>query len=283
MSSPDLPSFAKLAQTVCNAPGLFVSRSKGAPDQLMKLSYSVGGLCFRFVGPQLGPGELRVLQGLVGLSGKPNFARASSPEEMCLDKVHLMLSRSARVGTTYNQLAQTIGYPSDSGSAHAAIRKALERLFAVAVFVSREDDPGAKDMTARHLFTKLNSKETGNTVNVELSPILASAVLGGHGEYLRVNLEEVRQLKSDPARLLHHRLHWINAGQKPRKVLLDTLVEYVWPEKASASTHRKRCERVREALTELEGLGWSVVKEGKGYIIGRPAGSFTRGRASPAV
>lgn len=277
MSNADLPTFAKLAQPVCHAPGLFVSKSKGAPDQLMKLSYSVGGLCFRFVGPQLGPGELRVLQGLVGLSGKPNFAHGSPRNEVCLDKVHVLLSSSARVGTTYNQLAQTIGYPPDSGSAHAAIRKALERLFAVAVFVSREDDPGAKDMTAGHLFTKLNSKETGNTINVELSPILASAVLGGHGEYLRVNLEEVRRLKSDPARLLHHRLHWINGGQKPRKVWLDTLVQYVWPEEASASTHRKRRERIREALIELEGLGWSVVKDGDGYTIGRPAGSFTRG------
>lgn len=282
--TPDLPDFAKLAQPVCHAPGLFVSRSKGGPDQLMKLNYAAGGLLFRFVGPQLGPIELRVLQGLVGLSGKPNYSRISPPEEAVLDKVHALLCRSAEVRTTCNQLARAIGYQSDSGSAHAAIRQALERLFAVAVFVSRENDPGAKDMSAGHLFTKLKSKEAGNAIAVELSPLLAAAVLGGRGEYLRVDLDEVRRLKTDPARLLHHRLHFINPGTEPRKVWLDTLVEYVWPEAASATTRRKRRERVRAALLELEKeLGWSVVKQGDGYFIGRPAGSFTRGRAIPAI
>lgn len=267
-----LPEFAKMAPAICHAPGLFVSRDKNAPEQLMKLNYVVGPLLYRFVGPQLGPVELRVLQGLVALSAMQNFGEETGARDESLDEVQALLSRSAQVRTSYNQLAQAIGYQADSGSAHAGIRKALEQLFAVAVFISRADELGAKDMAAGHLLTRLQSSEARNAIDVALCPILAAAALGGRGEYLRINLDEVRRLKSDPARLLHRRLHYINAGQKPRNVRLDTLAGYIWPVEANASTHRKRRERVGKAVSELEyRLGWTVKKTADGYLIGRPA------------
>lgn len=227
--SADLPDFAKLASTVVHAPGLFLSRPKGARDELMKLNYQVGALLYRFVGPQLGPVELRVLQGLNALAGPQNRKPAALPPEAeGANRVLALLRSRAIVRTSYNELARAIGYAPNSGSAHAAIRRALERLFSLAVFVSRADEAGSKDFSAGHLFARLHSKESGRTIEVDLCPILAAAVMGGPGEYLRLSLDEVRRLKTDVARLLHHRLHWINAGQE-RPVLLDTLVGYVWP------------------------------------------------------
>lgn len=267
-----LPAFAKVAPAVCHVPGLFVSRSKGAPEQLMKVDHQMGTLRYRFVGPQLGPVELRVLNGLVALSAMQNPPAAASPESSdSLDQVQALLSRNASVKTTYNHLAQSIGYQADSGSAHASIRKALERLFAAAVFISRADDPGGKDVAAGHLLTQLKSREASKSIVVNLCPVLVAAIFGGPGEYLRVNLDEVRRLKSDPALLLHRRLHYLNAGAKARAVGLDTLVGYVWSEEARGNTHCKRRKRVREALLELKALGWSVTPAANSYLIGRPA------------
>lgn len=199
-----------------------------------------GALRYRFVGPQLGPVELRVLNGLVAFSAMQNPPDAAPEGADSLDHVELLLSRNASVKTTNNQLAQAIGYQADSGSAHASNRKALERLFAVAVFISRTDAPVGKGMAAGHLLTQSKSREASKSIVVNLCPILAAAVFGGPGEYLRVNLDEVRRLKSDPALLLHRRLHYLRPGAKARPVGLDTLVGYVWSEEATANTRCKR-------------------------------------------
>ncbi|OYQ73206.1 replication C family protein [Wohlfahrtiimonas chitiniclastica] len=81
----------------------------------------------------------------------------------------------------------------------------------------------------------------------------------------------MRALDSEAARLLHQRLcGWIDPG-KTGKASIDTLCSYVWPSEASSSAMRKRRQRVREALPELEALGWSVVEYAAGkYDITRP-------------
>ena len=112
--------------------------------------------------------------------------------------------------------------------------------------------------------------ETGEVV-VGLNPQLTSAVLAQNG-YLRLDFEEVRKLKGDPARLIHSRLHWINQGAR-RVLLLSTLCEYVYGDKpVSPSGEANRKAAVREGLAELEGLGWSIRKMGtEHYEIARPA------------
>lgn len=270
-----LPQFAKQAPAICHVPGLFVSRSKGAPDQLMKVDHQMGPLRYRFEGPQLGPMELRVLNGLVAFSAMQNPLPRREGDDP-LHQAQALLRRTASVQTTYNQLAEALGYKPDSGSAHASIRKALERLFAVAVFVSPANDPFGEDIAAGHLLTQPKSRDTGKSVVVSLCSILAAAVFGGPGEYLRVNLNEVRGLKSAPALLLHRRLHYLNPGAKARLVGLDTLVTYVWFDEATANTQCKRRKRVTEALEELVSIGWSVTPAANGYLIARPAESFTQ-------
>ena len=267
------PLFAKLSPVIAHAPQLFQGLPKGAEPTYRRLEYVVGELTFTFVGPQLGAVELRVLQGLVGLAGGRGASRPARGTALRED-VEALLEQQIVITTSYNDLARTIGYCTDSGSAHRSIREALEKLFTLAVFVGPTSNRRSQDFAAGHLFSRLASRDAGCTLSIEMCPVLASAVLGGPGEYLRVSLDEVRQLKTDVARLLHHRLHWINTGHQ-REVGLDKLVGYVWPEPACGVTQRKRRERVREALNELESLGWRVTHCDNVYRIGRPAGTVT--------
>jgi hypothetical protein len=269
-----LPAFAKMAPSIAHAPSLFQSQPNGSRIEYVTLRYEVGSLSFRFVGPMLGPTELRVLQGLTAIAGWQNPA---TPFELptdanALDRIDALLARSVKVTSTYADLARTIGYASNSGSVYAQIRTAIERLFAVSVFVGVTGNPSSKDLSAGHLLSELRSRELGGALQVGLSPILAAAVLGGKGTYLRLDMDEVRKLRTDRARLLHQRLHFINPGMK-RPVGLNTLVGYVWPNEAeSDEARRSREHRIRLALKELnEVLGWSVTKgEANLYTIGRP-------------
>jgi len=86
---------------------------------------------------------------------------------------------------------------------------------------------------------------------------------------------EVRNIKSDCTRVLHQRLCALIDPGKNRRLKLDTLCGYIWPqiegESVSSSTGRKRYQRAREALGELLMLSaWSVRQEGKYiYLISR--------------
>lgn len=117
-------------------------------------------------------------------------------------------------------------------------------------------------------FTETNG--LSGRLYVALNPLIAQAVMGG-GQHVRISMDEVRALGSETARLLHQRLcGWIDPG-KTGKAAIDTLCGYVWPSEASASTMRKRRQRVREALPELEALGWTVAEFAAGkYDITRP-------------
>lgn len=267
------PSFAKLSRVIAHAPHLFQSLPKGVTPQFRKLEYVFGELTFTFIGPQLGVVELRVLQGLVGLAG--GIAPSGEyPDLSLLDKVRAFLGKKITITTSYNELARTIGYLPDSGSAQRLIRCALEKLYTVAVFVGSSGDLRSGDVATGHFFSPVDSSESGGLLKLDICAVLAVAVLGGPGDYLRVSLIETRRLKTDVARLVHHRLHWINPGQH-RDVGLDTLTGYVWSEPSFGVTQRKRRERIRDALAELKALGWTIKQSNNLYRIGRPVGTVT--------
>jgi hypothetical protein len=181
-----------------------------------------------------------------------------------LTRIASLLAFSVRVDTTFVALAEAIGM--QGGSAPARIRTAVKLLHGVSIEVASE----SRAFVMEHLIKRLEGRK-GGSVHVELSPALALAVLGSPGEYLRVDMDEVRRLRSDPARLLHHRLHWVNAGET-RSVRIDTLVGYVYPEPAEGATLRKRRKRVREALDELQNfLGWAITFPRADLVmVGRP-------------
>ena len=68
-----------------------------------------------------------------------------------------------------------------------------------------------------------------------LNPLIARAVMGG-AQHVRIDMDEVRALQTDPARLIHQRLcGWIDPGKSGR-VELDTLCGYAWPTEDRKST-----------------------------------------------
>lgn len=273
-----LPAYARMATPAVHAPGLFRSPSNENRDKYIRIEYAVGPLLYKLAGPTLGPAELRALQGLIAFASQhgmppPMSARSSEESRPLFEKVDALLAHSAHVSTTYNELARCVGYADNSGSTNAILKKALELLCSVSVVVGRSAEPKSKDASVGHMIQGMQSRAFGETLDVQFSPVLAAALLGTAGTYLRLDMDEVRKLKSDPARLLHQRLHWINAGSS-RPVGVDTLCGYVWAAKAeSASTQRTRRQKIRLAVCELvKLLGWSAATVGPStYSIGRPA------------
>lgn len=263
----------------CLAPGLFRSINKKEQERSVNkldITYIVGEdkkRTMRFVGPELlGANDLRVLQGLVALAGLQGEILRPKPMTESEQRLRRELSitgiaknhDAVVVRGTFRTLAAEAGYTSTDFT--KSIRESVERLFAVSIFVK----DGNKRQGFRLLAEYESNEVTGN-LHVALNPLIAVAISGG--QHARINMSEVRALKSDPARLVHHRLcGWIDPG-KERRVTLDTLCGYVWMEAAcNKNTTKTRWQVIRRALAELEGVGWSVKEYNKGrFDIRRPA------------
>jgi hypothetical protein len=120
------------------------------------------------------------------------------------------------------------------------------------------------------LLSEYATDERKEQLFVALNPRIAACILGD-ARHCRIELSEVRQLESDSTRILHQRLcGWIDQG-KSGKASLETLISYVWSDDATDAAIRKRRQRIREALAELHGIGWTVDEyEKKLFEIHRP-------------
>lgn len=258
----------------CLAPGLFRALQRGERERSkLDVAYDYGdGKRIEFSGPDpLGADDLRVLQGLVALAGPSGLVLGPIPETEGGHQLRLSLepkweavaADAMVVKGSYRALAREIGYANIENS--KPIRDCIERLWKVSIIAQN----GSKRQGFR-LLSEYASDEAEGRLYVALNPLIAQAVMGGGGQHVRINMDEVRKLESETARLLHQRLcGWIDPG-KVGKAGIDTLCSYVWPSVAKASTMRKRRQRVREALTELDALGWTVVDSGAGkYDITR--------------
>jgi hypothetical protein len=268
------PTFLKQSRVIAGAPGLFGSPATRASRNPLSIHYKYNDeLRFRFVGPQqLGCAELGVQQALMALAGQQiGWMRKPMADTPAYDRILAMLGQRPSLTTSYNELAQAANYQPNSGGCDI-VRSAFEVLCAVSVFIGRPEAPISEDVEMGSLFRSGNgptARGKGSTLSIELCPLLAAAVLGGDGDYVRVSLVEAHKLESKAARLVHHRLHWINKGQKG-DVGLAKLAGYVYPEAASSDTQRKRHQRVRAAVMELRQIGWTVKEVGDIYTVGRP-------------
>jgi hypothetical protein len=81
-------------------------------------------------------------------------------------------------------------------------------------------------------------------------------------QHVRIDMDEVRALQTDPARLMHQRLcGWIDPGKSGR-VELDTLCGYVWPE-ATNPEAQDATPSGSQGASELAALGWAVSEYAK--------------------
>jgi hypothetical protein len=261
----------------CLTPGLFRSLKRGE-RKLTKLevSYEFGdGEKIEFSGPEpLGDDDLRVLQGLIAMAGpqgQPVMPSTVSQEGLSSrQKLELrwgaVEEESLIVKGSYRSLAREIGYAEIEKS--KTIRDCIERLWKVSVIVQKD----GKRKGFRLLADYASDEDIPNDgqLFVALNPRLASAVLGD--TFTRIDMNEVRQIKLGGTRLIHQRLcGWIDQG-KARKVNVDTLCGYVWPDPVDETAMRQRRSRLKPLLAELSAIGWKVKELGKGkYEIKRPS------------
>jgi hypothetical protein len=259
----------------CLAQGLFRSLAPGE-RKLCKLdiAYEYGGMRIEFKGPEpLGAFDLRILQGLVAMAGpegmslplltEPKTAMGSELKSLLVVKTSTIHENTLDFRFSYRALAREIGYAS-AGSTKP-FRESIERLFALTVFVQASD--GRRQ--GFHLLSMYDSNE--GEACVALNPLLAQAVVG-MGRHVHIDMDEVRTLKSDPARLIHQRLcAWIDPG-KSGKIGIDKLCGYAWPEGTeNKDTMYRRRSKAYAALEELAGMGWAIEKHVNGTVeIRRP-------------
>ncbi len=257
----------------CLAPGLFRSLKRGERKRAkLDVVYDYGkGQRIEFSGPEpLGADDLRILQGLVAMAGPFGMILSPKPRTESGRQLRLFLEpqweavsqNAIVVKGSYRTLAREIGYANINKT--KLIRKCLERLWKVSIIVQS----GSKRQGFRLLSQYASDDEKGQ-LYIALNPIIAKAVMGT--QHVRISMDEVRALNSDPARLIHQRLcGWINP-RKSGRVELKTLCDYIWPQSASPSTMRKRRQRVKTALAELETIGWTVKEYTRSkYKISRP-------------
>lgn len=282
-----LLKYAKLAPQVVGAAGLFRSVKSGTRAQRLDVEYEAKGLRFRFMAPfLLGVDDMRVMQGIVAIACAQNPKFTATLDEAVDDQftqITRLLTHTLDVCTTYDELARTIGYDAAGSSADTTIRNALERFFTVSVFIQPAGRKAARTFEAGHIFERLTSDGANQRVTVKLCSLLAFAVLGGPGTYMRDDLVEARKLKTDTTRLLHMHLAWLAPGNSAN-VGLTTLVSYVYGnDSVTADTQRKRRARVIAAVKKIaEELGWVATRSRSGYRITRPRARTKKISLSPA-
>lgn len=259
----------------CMAQGLFSSLKRGERKKnKLDITYLYGeGESARFIGFEpLGCDDLRILQGLVAFAGPKGLILTPEPKSDMARQLRLFLEPKFDaenqdgliVRERMTKLLAEIGM-GDSGENIKTLKASLLRMSNVTVLATK----GTRQASFHML--SFDFDQADGRLFVALNPRITEAVLG-HRSHARIELAEVRQLKSDPARLMHQRLcGWIDPG-KARRVELGTLCEYVWPGATdNANTMKSRRQAIRRALAELAAVGWAVDEYAKAkFDIRRP-------------
>jgi hypothetical protein len=267
---------ARYEQAFCSAPGLFRSLKRGEQKKCnLNMTYDTPEATFQFLGYEaLGVTELRTMQAIIAMaavSGSDNNTlklTENTTSELgktlreTLELKNIAVTQDALVAKgTFYELAKEIGYSLtsfDSGKQTKIIKNSLLRLWAISVYVKYKTNGRENGREAGfRLLSKYENDKDGKFV-IGINPRLAEGILGKR-KYSRLEMAEIRALKTDPVRFIHQRLcGWIDPGKLGR-VCFDTLCEYVWMEQAlNIDTIRKRRQYVKKALAELAALGWTV-------------------------
>ena len=259
----------------CLAPGLFRSLKRGERKKLkLDISYEYGAQKLRFWGPEpLDAQDMRLLQGIIGLSGpngviltdEPTTDRGQQLRLMLDPKLAALRADALVVKGTLGQLMREIGYKTDGAEARRDLKESLRRMAALTIFVSEN-----RREASFHLLSYAFDEDDGSLF-VAINPRIAEAVMG-RGGFTRIEMAEVRALQSDPARLAHQRLCGRISPGKTGLAELDTICEYIWIDSdCSPAAMRQRRSTARKVVHELASIGWSVNEYAKDkYRLGRP-------------
>ena len=290
--TPTLPEFAAHDPDCVLAPGLFRSLllRKDARKHRLEANYVTPERRVQFLSPNLlGADDMRVLQGLLAVAmgwAREDWLKIDEPREkrgeqlaLEFDARQAMYNRVAlRVESSFASVARAVGLDPNAGGTIKGVRESINRLAGVTVLVEGNGWGGSCHFLS-FIWGDVPGRPGGpGSLVVALNPQLADIALYGReggGKYVRIDMREVRALRSNAARLIHQRLcGWIDQSKSGR-VRLDTLCGYVWPEAApSKRAMRARRERARRALRELQAFErpWTVAEYGRGkFEIARPA------------
>jgi len=269
-------AFAKHDPETCLAPGLFRSLKKGERKKTkLDVTYSLGegkGEA-RFIGFEpLGADDMRLLQGLIALGGPEGLyltpetkSEQGKQLRLFLDPKFDAATQNAlvvkeQIGTLLEEIGLTKGK-----SNYEDLKASLTRMANVTIIRTN-----GSHHASFHLLSYTLDEFDGSLL-VALNPQITKAIIGNH--YTRIEMAENRAIQKASTRLIHQRLcAWINQGESER-IELDTLCKYVWPDtNTTPSAMRTRRSTIRrEALPELERIGWTIQEYTKGkYEIGRP-------------
>ncbi|MEI6654742.1 MAG: replication protein C, IncQ-type [Verrucomicrobiota bacterium] len=267
---------ARHCPTHCLLPGLFRSVPKKKRQKGLELKYQfTGGVRVEVkMFEALGADDMRILQGLIAMAAiqvNGNVMEQLAPAPACPDMIKLRSLLEARgdakdmpgctVRCSYFELAKEIGYKNPRDTER--IRECIERLYLVTFFIQE----GPLRMGFRLLSTVASDS---HGIVVALNPKIARAIMGG--KHVRILMDEVRALKSDPSRLIHQRIcGWIDPGTHGR-VGTDKLAAYVWPdtEGVSPTTMRRRLCDIRKICRGFSLPGWRVEEDQGNFTFHRP-------------
>jgi hypothetical protein len=180
---------------------------------------------------------------------------------------------------------------TDGAHNYAALTDIIRRTAAVSVFTTVEGKPrGTRESEGVPLMQFMGFERSGRKIMVfMMHPMFAKAARGG--QHCRLDLDELRSLKSGNAALLYLRLcgmiDWPAGGKGKAKNSATfrpaTLPGWLWPgPSANGNTLRSRRRRLRAAMAEIGGLPrWAVEEDADGgwkvTRLHRPKKPATRG------
>jgi hypothetical protein len=155
----------------------------------------------------------------------------------------------------------------EGGKSRQALKDSLLRIHNISLYV---DQNGLfQPLPCR--FWSFKIAENTNRFSLAIHPLLAQTILGG--QHTRLEMNEIRAIKGASTTILHLRLCGIINPGKTHDFTLDTLCEYIWPNKTEKTgTIRKRHFQIKQTIAELSTLpGWTLTEYAKNrYRISRP-------------
>lgn len=247
---------------------LFRPVSKGQRPKGLEVHTEFDGLKLMFTCWEwLDTRDQSVLLAAVGMAGLENVTlSAAAPGEIGQQlwadlepTKDALKGKAVVVTTTYYALLQAAGLPTRGGETgdYERIKEILYRLSQLGCRVKKD----GYDWSMRMLSY---ASSPDGTIHIALNERISQA-LGG-GQNVRISMDERRQLKTEPAQVMHA---WLTAitrpGAKGLWMRLDAIAARVWGvDTKSESTQRTRRQKLVEAIADIESQGWKVEQKGRG-------------------
>lgn len=281
-----LTRFARL-DPVTMETGLFCLRPRGAEKEeaTFLVTHRHGARRYQYEAPYaLDHVALRVLLALCALAAMSQQPVSAAPSQEAFQAGRARLKPEPEAcqlitGSWTGPLAMLTREAgmTTAGSNLARVRQRLQELAKVRITVF-DTDTGSL-IEGAQLISFLSERDS-NRVLVTLGPWLSKAVLPSlKGQYVRVCLETLRQIKDPAGQILHAVLSSRIRERRTTPVRYGVnavaAIPYAKGSAAGGATQRKRHASVRRAMRALAASGWRIepvpaTKEGCYDILRRP-------------